>query len=162
MAIWATPPRTKPNAMAMIGSNPARGMSGTNTQALAITQTLSIAGETAGVKNRWSELSIPMHAAAMATRVRKGSMTRVSWTVSSNFPGTAPKSPANSRVRGTTKIMPARTRPPVITIRALINWLPSCQAESRPSVAKRFVKVGTNAALITPSAKRSRIRFGMR
>ena len=156
------PPSTTPNAIAMIGSTPARGISGTSTTAHRMTLTLNIAGDSAGMKNRRSELSIPMQAAATATRVKKGSITRVKSTVSSSLPGTSPKSRANSRVSGSAKMIPASTRTPVMTISALISWVPSLQATSRPSVVNRRVKVGTNAALIVPSAKRSRIRLGMR
>ncbi len=58
--------------------------------------TLNIAGDSAGMKNRWSEFSMPITAAAIATNVRNGSMIRVSRTVSSSFPGTARYSPANA------------------------------------------------------------------
>ena len=42
----------------------------------------------AGTKNRCSEFSMPIIAAATATIVRNGNMTRVNVTVISNFPGT--------------------------------------------------------------------------
>ena len=48
---------------------------------------------------------MPMQAAATATRMRNGAMTRVSCTVSSNLPGTAAKSPASSRTSGWAKTM---------------------------------------------------------
>ena len=51
--------------------------------------TLNKAGANAGRKYRSSEFSMPMHAAASATSARKGSITRVSATVSSNLPGTS-------------------------------------------------------------------------
>ena len=49
-----------------------------------------------------------------------------------------------------------------MTTSALISWVPSRQAASRLSTVNHRVKVGTNAALITPPAKRSRIRLGTR
>ena len=51
--------------------------------------TLNIAGDSAGMKNRCSEFSIPIIATATATVVRNGSIIRVSSVVSSSFPGTA-------------------------------------------------------------------------
>ncbi len=51
--------------------------------------TLNRAGASAGRKYRSSEFSMPMQAAANATSVRNGSITRVSSTVSSNLPGTS-------------------------------------------------------------------------
>ena len=146
----------------MIGSNPALGISGTSNRPLRMMLTLNIAGESAGMKNRRSELSIPMQAAATATRVRKGSISRVRVTVSSSFPGTSAKSRAASRISGSAKMIAASTRTPVIMTSALISCVPSRHAASRPSVVSRCVKVGTNAALIAPSAKRSRIRLGIR
>ena len=76
-------------AMPRIGSRPKRGIAGTSKSALPITPTLNMAGESAGVKNRLSELSMPITAAASATRVRNGSMIRVRVTVSSSLPGTS-------------------------------------------------------------------------
>ena len=50
---------------------------------------LNIAGEKAGMKNRWSEFSIPMKPTATAISVRNGNITRASDTASSSLPGTA-------------------------------------------------------------------------
>ena len=160
--IWPTPPKMTPSAIAMIGSNPAFGISGTSTAALRIRLTLYIAGDRAGIKKWPKEFSIPIQATATATKVRNGSMTRVNWMVSSSLPGTWLKSWANSRVRGSAKTIPRTTMTPVTTSSAVISCVPSRQAASRPEVINRRVKVGTKAELITPSAKRSRIRFGRR
>ena len=77
-----------PIAIAVIGGRPTRGISGTSSIAHRMLATLNIAGDSAGTKNRFSEFSIPMNAAATATSVRNGSMTRVSRTVNSSLPGT--------------------------------------------------------------------------
>jgi hypothetical protein len=58
--------------------------------------------------------------------------------------------------------MAASTSTPVTATSAFITELPSCQARARPSVASVRLKVGTSAALIAPSAKRSRTRLGTR
>ena len=114
------------------------------------------------MKNRCSEFSIPIIATATATVVRNGSINRVSSVVSSSFPGT----PANSFpdamawVIGPANTTPRTTRTPVATSRALMTRLPSRQALSRPCVVRVAVNVGTNAAVIAPSANRSRRRFG--
>ena len=62
-------------------------MSGTSSAPLMMMPTLYIAGERAGVKNRLREFSIPISAAATATRDRKGRRMRVRSTVSSSLPG---------------------------------------------------------------------------
>ena len=49
-------------------------MSGTSANAQKIVATLNIAGESAGMKNRRSEFSMPITATATATVVRNGSM----------------------------------------------------------------------------------------
>ena len=55
---------------------------------MTIVPTLNIAGDSAGTKNFRKEFSIPMQAAASATSVRNGSITRASETASSSLPGT--------------------------------------------------------------------------
>jgi hypothetical protein len=50
----------------------------------------------------------------------------------------------------------------VTTSSAFNTLLPSRQAACLPSTVSTRVKVGTNAALIDPSANRSRTRFGIR
>ena len=60
---------------------------------------MNIAGESAGMKNRCSEFSIPIIATATATVVRNGSMIRVSSVVSSSFPGTAANSSPDAIAR---------------------------------------------------------------
>ena len=52
------------------------------------------------------------------------------------------------------------TRAPVTSSSALITRLPRRHAASRPRLVRVRVKVGTKAAVIAPSAKRSRSRFG--
>ena len=96
-------------------------MSGTRANAQTIVATLYIAGDSAGMKNRCSELSIPIHAAATATNERNGSMIRVSSTVSSSFPGTLRKAPANMLTSGSANTIPTTTRIPVMTISPLMT-----------------------------------------
>jgi len=127
-----------------------------------IDPTLNIAGDIAGTKNRCNELSIPISAVATATSARKGNMMRVSETVSSSLPGTSAYAPANAVVIGPAKTIPATTMSPVARSSALTTRFPSRQARSRPSFVSVRVNVGTNAALIAPSANRSRTRFGIR
>src|SRR5262245_51706140 len=58
--------------------------------------------------------------------------------------------------------MPPTTRMPVTTSSALMTLLPSRHAAARSPPASCRMKTGTNAALIAPSANRSRTRFGIR
>ena len=74
-------------AIAVIGGRPTCGISGTSRIALRMLATLNIAGDSAGTKNRLSEFSMPMNAAAIAISVRKGSMILVSRIVSCSLPG---------------------------------------------------------------------------
>jgi len=105
-------------------------------------------------------LSIPITAAATATIVRNGNITRVSDTVSSNLPGILANELANSEVMGQAKSTPSRTMTPVAIIRALMTRLAEPPRGVAPLVVSVRVKVGTNAALIAPSANRSRTMFG--
>ncbi len=123
---------------------------------------MNIAGDSDGMKKRRSEFSIPIIATATATVVRNGAMTRVSCVVSSSLPGTSANSEAMSAVIGPAKTMARRDNVPVMTSNALMTRLPSRQACSRPRVSMVRVNAGTNAAVIAPSAKRSRSRLGMR
>ena len=124
--------------------------------------TLNIAGESAGTKKRCREFSIPIIATATATVSRNGHITRVRLAVSASLPGTDANSGANVRVIGSANTMPRTTKVPVARTSALMTRLPSRQAGSRPSSASRRVNVGMNAAVIAPSAKRSRTRLGTR
>ncbi len=163
MATCATPPSSVPIAIPAIGGRPTSGMSGTTANAQKMVATLNIAGESDGMKKRCSEFSMPISATATATVVRNGSMIRVSCVVSSSFPGTAANSaPAIARVIGSANTMPSTTRMVVISSSALMTRLPRRQAASRPREASVRVNVGTKAAVIAPSAKRSRTRLGMR
>ena len=148
-------------AGATMRGSPMRGMTGTSPIVHRIDPTLNIAGETAGIKNRCSEFSMPISAAASATIVRNGNMMRVSITVSSSLPGTAAYFAANAVVMGQAKTRPIATTASVANTRALITILPRRHARSRPSRVSVRVNVGTNAALIAPSANRSRTRFGI-
>ena len=123
---------------------------------------MNIAGDSDGMKKRRSEFSIPIIATATATVVRNGAMTRVSCVVSSSLPGTSANSEAMSAVIGPANTMARRDSVPVMTSSALMTRLPSRQACSRPRVSMVRVNAGTNAAVIAPSAKRSRSRLGMR
>ena len=105
---------------------------------------------------------MPIAAAAIATIVRKGSRMRVSCAVSSSFPGTRAKSPAYSATSGRAKTMPSTTSAPVVIARPFTTLLPRRHAPAFPLSESSRVKVGTNAALIAPSANRSRTRFGTR
>ena len=162
IAIWPRPPSSVPIAIAMIGGKPRASITGTSATAHRIVATLNIAGDSDGMKNRCSEFSIPIIATATATVVRNGSITRVSSVVSSSLPGTSANSGAMSAVIGPAKRMPRTDNVPVMTSSALMTRLPSRQACSRPRVSRVRVNAGTNAAVIAPSAKRSRSRFGIR
>ena len=93
---------------------------------------MNIAGDKEGMKNRWSEFSIPIIAAAAATSDRKGSITCVSSVVSSSLPGTDANLGAIKDVIGPANIMPTIASVPVMTSSALITRLPSRHACSRP------------------------------
>ena len=126
--------------------------------------TLKSAGERAGMKNRRTELSMPMKAAATATSRRKGMVIRDSVTVRSNLsPNSGLEKPsAYSHTSGSANTTPSTTSTPVTTIRALTTCEPSLQAASFPAVWWYRASVGTNAELIAPASKRSRSRLGMR
>ena len=162
MTSWPMPPARVAIATIVIGARPRLGARGMNITEMAITATLNIAGDSAGTKKCPSEFSMPISAAASAAMVRKGSMMRVRCTVNSTWPGTLLNSGAKVRTNGSAKTMPAITRTPVTRINALMTELPRVQARSRPCSVSCLVNVGTNAALIAPSAKRSRTRLGMR
>ena len=125
---------------------------------------MNIAGESAGRKNRCNAFNIPITATATATVVRNGIMIRVSCVVSASFPGTAANSPPDAIVRviGSANTMARTTIAPVATSSALMTRLPRRHAASRPRVWRVFVNVGTKAAVMAPSAKRSRTRLGTR
>ena len=145
-----------------IACQPSIGMNGTMTNALAMQATLNAAGASAGRKNDRSEFSIPMHATAIAISTRNGNMTWVSVVVSSSLPGVAAYSGAIHAVSGPASTMPATVMIPVTTMRPVMTIRPSSHAASLPLVWSSRVKVGTKAALIAPSAKRSRTRLGSR
>ena len=88
-------------------------MSGTSSAPLRMMPTLYIAGESAGTKNRLSEFSMPISAAATDTRVRNGRRMRVRSTVSSSLPATFAYEPASSPTSGSANSMPASTSAPV-------------------------------------------------
>jgi len=75
---------------------------------------------------------MPMHAAASATSVRKGNVSRASDTANSNLPGTARYSLAKRVTRGSAKTIPSNTSATVTTASVLTTRLPSRQAASRP------------------------------
>ena len=91
-------------------------------------------------------------------------MMRASVTVSSNLPGTMARNLRlrSSRTSGSANTIARITSTPVVTSNALMASLPSRHAEGLPAVVSVPVNVGTNAALIAPSAKRSRSRLGRR
>ena len=156
------PPRTVPIAIPTIGSRPTLGISGLSATAARIVATLNIAGESDGTKNRRSEFSMPIIAAATASVVRNGSMIRVRSVVSSSLPGTAAKFGTNQAVICGAITTPMMTSTIVTRTSAFITRLPTRKAASLPCVVSVRVKVGTKAAVIAPSAKRSRNRLGMR
>ena len=125
--------------MPTIGARPNRGISGTSAKALKIVATLNIAGDSAGTKNRRSEFSIPIIAAATASMVRNGSMIRVSWVVSSSLPGTRRELPGRARMRDLRREDDPEhdQRSPVTTSSAFMTRLPSRQAASRPLRGER-------------------------
>ena len=150
-------------AMPLIGFRPNRGITGAIAIALKIDATLNIAGESEGMKKRRRELSIPIIAAAIASVLRKGSMIRVNRVVRASLPGTAANSAStNALVICGANRMPMTTSTPVTIRSAFITRLPSRQAASLPFSVSVRVNVGTNAAVIAPSANRSRSRFGTR
>ena len=63
---------------------------------------------------------------------------------------------------GAAKMIPRTTSAPVTSSSELMTRLPRRQAASRPRSVSVRVKVGTNAAVIAPSANRSRSRLGTR
>jgi hypothetical protein len=103
-----------------------------------------------------------MYAAATATSSRNGMLIRVSEIVSSSLPGSAANAPAYSCASGFAKMIPSKTSTPVTRMRPFTTCDPNRHAAAFPSVLRYRVTVGTNAALIAPSANRSRSSVGMR
>ena len=97
-----------------------------------IVATLNIAGDSAGMKNRRSEFSMPIIATATATVARNGSMMRVNWVVSSSFPGVSANHGAIACVIGWAKTIPRTTSAPGDSRSALMTRLPSRHAASGP------------------------------
>ena len=83
-------------------------------------------------------------------------------TVSASLPISAKSVGANTGVSGSAKTMPITTSTPVTASRPFTTCDPSRHAASLPAVVRWRVNVGTNAALIAPSANRSRSSVGMR
>ena len=148
--------------MPTIGWRPNAGITGAMASALKIDATLNIAGDSDGMKNRRIEFSIPIMAAATASIVRKGSMMRVRSVVSASLPGISAKSGASRCVISSAKNIPRMTATVVRISSTFITRLPRRHAASRPWPVSVRVNVGTNAAVIAPSANRSRRRLGMR
>jgi len=110
-----------PIAIPVMAGRPTRGISGTRPRAQAIVATLNIAGASAGMKKRRTELSMPLNATDAATVIRKGSRSRVSCVVSSSFPGVSANRGAIARVIGWAKAIPITTAAPVTTSSALMT-----------------------------------------
>jgi hypothetical protein len=100
--------------------------------------------------------------AANATSSRNGNMIRVSSTVSANLPGTCSNPGANSRTNCGLKIIPNTQSGPTTRTTAVATRLESWDASRFPSPASERVKTGTSADDSAPSAKRLRVRLGMR
>ena len=96
-------------------------MTGARPIVQTIVPTLNIAGDSAGMKNRCSEFSMPMRAAATATSVRNGNITRVSETVSSSLPGTAAYRRRTAVGSGAANTIPDHDQTPVASSRALMT-----------------------------------------
>jgi acetaldehyde dehydrogenase (acetylating) len=126
------PPSSVPIAIARMSGHPMARMTGTSVTAQRIVARLNVAGDNDGMKNRCSEFSIPIMAAATATVVRNGSITCVSSVVSSSLPGTRANLGAISEVMGPANTIPAIANVPVMTSSALITRLPKRHACSRP------------------------------
>jgi hypothetical protein len=111
-----------------------------------IVATLNIAGGSPAERIGAARSTYP-HGAATATVVRKGIIIRVSWVVSSSFPGTDANSTPEAivRVMGSAKTMPTTTITPVTISRALMTRLPRRHAASRPRAWRVLVNVGTKA-----------------
>ena len=76
-----------PTDSAMTGSIPILMKRGTNTMVQMMKTTLYIAGDVAGMKKRRTAFSMPMNAAATATSIRNGMLTRAISVVSAIFSG---------------------------------------------------------------------------
>jgi hypothetical protein len=121
---------------------------------------LKKAEATAGMKNTFFELSMPMTSAVTETMVMKGYMICASQVPrilsDSESPGVN-----NRKIHGAsttpamaTMVMKQRDRDSILR--------PSAQAASSPCVFMRLEKVVTKAVERAPSAKRSRSMFGVR
>src|SRR5712691_7575802 len=88
---------------------------------------------------------MPMATAAKETRGRKGSITRVSWTVIAILPGTRSKPGASVRTSGAAKMKAATTSAPSTAASSVIRRLARRLARSGlPSLSARAY-VGTKA-----------------
>ncbi len=149
-------------ATIVIGCTPSFGAKGISVTDMMMPATLNIAGDSAGTKKCPREFSIPMNTAATATSVRNGVTMRARKIVSSSFPGTPEKLPAYIDTSGLAKMIARTTITAVTMTSALMTELASRHDRSRPCKVSWRVNVGMKAALIAPSANRSRTRFGMR
>ena len=119
-------------------------------------------GAIAGIKNSPSELRMPIEIAAHDTASRNGNMMRVMVTVTSNFSGFEVNSGARVLTSSGLAIIPTSVSMPTTTRMAQNVRLVSLKAFCCPSFSRIPLNVGTKAALIAPSANRSRNRFGIR
>jgi hypothetical protein len=116
-----------------------------------------------GTAKRPQAFRIPMACAASATTSRNGNMMRVSAMARENLPGSAVAQPgASSPTSAGLNTAPKMHTRPTIRITAVAARLESSAASFFPLVERYSVKVGTKAEDRAPSAKRSRVRFGMR
>ena len=148
--------------MARIRGSPSDSHTGTSVTPPTIMIRFNIAGARAGTANSPRALSIPITAAARATAGRNGSITRVSSTVRSIFPGTEAKPGANSVTSHGASSAPARHTSSNTKSSVISSWRPRAQAAASPPWLWVSVNVGTNADDIAPSANRSRSKLGIR
>ena len=94
------PPQSVPIAIPKTASYPQAGSQKYRPTATTSDPMLKRAGAKAGTKKVPCELRIPISTAAKATMGKKGNMTCVSRTVSSNLPGVFLNSPANMETNG--------------------------------------------------------------
>ena len=160
----SAPPSTTPHAipcMAEIPRYEPRPMP--NATPNTTEPTLNSVDASAGTPNWLHALRTPIACAANATSSRNGNMIRVIVIASANFPGSAVSQPgASSFTNAGLNVTPRTHRMPTMRITAVPTRFARCAASSRRFPARYCEKVGTNAEESAPSAKRSRVRLGMR
>ena len=130
-----------------------------------IIETLSQIGESAGSRKRFSVCNAALNAAARHTKTRYGNNTTASFAASNQRPMVASSAPNSCP---SPAIQPCWLNPAIATSTSTLEttasqldtWLTKVKAPARWRCSSSSLSVGTNAAVMPPSASNLRKRFG--